>query len=510
MHYSSSQFRQDWRYAVDQEFTTSDGQPFPYAPGGHQAWGDEVAKIPLQDASESCVSSDGRRIAIAVGNDVHLINTETQETISVLKSHLTTVASLEFHLNDANMLLTGSSTSSQWSGGKVMVDVDALITVWELDERTLALNKDTIVSSSVVEAGAAAVATELAHAGTKLPPEALEELRERMAPNVEHVVRKHTATGHARLFGRLRTSFGSSVFSPSGRLMVYLPGNSPRSNDVDKWDMCVCRTDDFRTPILTLSGHTDNIVWMGWNNEETLLASVSWDSTVRVWDVATGETVHVFRTGDRCQNWTGGFSPNSKYLVATDGTPKVHVYDLEARASPGSQGSAATDEAYWVYTGPERQHGWHRAVAWHPNSKWLAVGQDQSSELLLLDVEGKSVLQRRTLSTAASRPDREELRVMLGSSVGVSQIRFADNGRKIVVWTHGDDSIEVFDLEREQKWRFGRGGTEDVPGADAWRDEHGKVTSAGGRGMSVWERDSRLWMASLDGDAVRLWSIELE
>lgn len=509
VNYSSSQFRQDWRYAVGQEFLDSDDKPFPYAPGGHQSWGDEVAKIPRQNASKGCVSSDGSRMAIAVDNDVHVFDTRTRETIAVLKGHLKSVAGIAFQPNNADTLLTSSMASCTWASGKVVVESDAVIIAWRLDERTLAETKDIELPSEAVKASAATAAAHLAKIGTELRQEDVDELEKLMAPSIQHVVTKHAAAGKTRIHGRLQTSFGSNVFSPSGRLMVYLPGNSPETNSVAKWDMCICHTDDISTPKLTLSGHTDGIMWTGWSHDETLFASVAWDSTVRVWDAATGESLHVFRTGDRCQNWTGAFSPDSRHLAATDGTTRVHIYDLAAQRSLPA-GAEAIDAAHWVYSGSKERRGWQRTVAWHPNGTWLAVGKSHGDELLLLDVREKKVLQRRSLSAVAAHVDREELRATLGHFVSVSQVLFADAGRKLVVWTQGDDSIEVLDLEKEQKWRFGRGGTEDVPGAEAWRDENGKVTSPSGSGMLVWERDSELCMASLDGDAVRFWSIRLD
>ncbi len=509
MKYSSCQFRQDWRYAVEQEFATSDGQPFPYAPGGHQGWGDEIAKIPLQDASEGYISSDGSRMAIAAGEDVHVFDTKTQKTIGILKAHMTAVSDIAFQPNNADILLTSSPDISTWTGGKVEVEEDAVIIVWRLDEHTLAATPETTVGSSVARTSAAAALDQLVQAGIEFGPEEREELEKLIAPSIQRMVTKHALESKTRIHGRLQTFSGSSVFSPSGRSMVYLPGNAPMSNDVAQWDMCICHTENMLTPVLTLSGHTDNIIWTGWNHDESLFASASWDSTVRVWNAATGAPVHVFRTGDGCQNWTAAFSPDSKYLAVAEGTTRLHIYNLVGR--DGAAKADSDDEAYWVFRGQKECDGTHRTLAWHPNGTWLAVGKDQGDELLLLDVGRRTVLQRRALSTAAARVDREELRRMLAHYPGVGQVRFADAGRKLVAWTDGDDSIEVYDLVREHKWRFGRGGTEDgVPGADAWRDEHGKVTSPSGTGMLVWEREGELCMASLDGDAIRFWSIKLD
>jgi hypothetical protein len=34
-HYTIDQLYRDWRYAVEKDFVTADGKPFPYAQGGH-------------------------------------------------------------------------------------------------------------------------------------------------------------------------------------------------------------------------------------------------------------------------------------------------------------------------------------------------------------------------------------------------------------------------------------------------------------------------------------------
>ncbi|KAJ3496046.1 hypothetical protein NLG97_g2949 [Lecanicillium saksenae] len=509
MQYSSREFGRDWRYAVEQEFTTGDESPFPYAPDGHQSWGNEVANIPLQDASKGCVSADGKYIAIAVGKDVHVFSTQTHEAVAVLRGHLTEVSGVAFQPNNSNMLLSSSSELVKRAGGKLVVEAQAAIILWRLDEQNVVAAQRSDAVQSIAKAASDAAIAKLAETGTTLMQSEVAELEELFTPGIQHVVTKHVTASKISIHGTLLTSFGSNTFSPSGRFMVYVPGNRPRSNDVVEWDMCICRTDDLATPVLKLSGHTDAIMWAGWNQDETLFASVAWDSTVRIWDAASGEAVRIFRTGDRCQNWTGEFSPNSKYFVATDGTSRVHVYDISSIAS-SAHGSADNSEAYWVYLGMKEYDGWRRTVSWHPNSKWLAVGKDQGYELIVLDVEEKKLLQKRTLSTAAMQVDREELRSMVARYPGATHVQFADKGKKVVVWTQGDDSIEVFDVAKEQKWRFGRGGTEDVPGAEAWRDDNGKLTSPYGLGMLVWESDSKLQMASLDGDAIRFWAIHIE
>ena len=182
----------------------------------------------------------------------------------------------------------------------------------------------------------------------------------------------------------------------------------------------------------------------------------------------------------------------------------MRVYDLRC----GDEGPE-----YWILTQGDSDafgRAWRRALAWHPDDKLLAVGSYSRGELLLLDVENKEVYQQRTLLPDAPR-DAEPRRRLMQHMLAVCQVKYIGDGKKLAVWTQGDCSIEVYDLAQQVKWRFARGGTEDGPNADAWRDEDGKVTSQGSSGMMVEEisEQERLFLTSLDFDGVRVWSLDL-
>ncbi|ENH75351.1 hypothetical protein FOC1_g10002907 [Fusarium oxysporum f. sp. cubense race 1] len=476
--YSSDQLLKDWLYAVKQDFTASQGNPFPYAENGKQQWDDEIKKITFKRQPHiGSVSSNGKYLALGIDHVIHILDTQSWDTIAVLRGHTNKVDTLAFRSGRSDVLV---SCEEQIYDDLGHTEPPRII-LWNIEEERSAprLGDDQLRNAS--QAALSAAADKLAEAGINLSKDELRHLERTVGPAVSRTVSKHIAASKVTIEGRLHSAHESQIFSPSGNWMTYLPGESLISNGDDLWDIQIVSSDDLSKGLL-LKGHTDAVMWTGWSPDESVFASVSWDESIRIWDATTGEQKYRFKTEG--QNWVGAFSPNSSYFAATDGLNNV-------------------------YKG-QRSDRWRRTLAWHPTNPWLAVGGESSGELLLLDVSEKKLLQKRLFSTDACTVDKES-RDMMRDFVGTLEVRFFDDGNKLAVWTFGDWSIEVYDLKQEVKWRFARGGTEDGPNAGKWRNEHGKVTSKGGYEMVAWEDHSKcsLFLASIDFDAVRLWEVSL-
>ncbi|KAJ3466577.1 hypothetical protein MRS44_004141 [Fusarium solani] len=469
-HYTIDQLYRDWRYAVEKDFVTADGKPFPYAQGGH--------------------FGDGKRAAIVVDKRIQVIDTETWETVTVLKGHTRPVDGLALKPNDSNILVSSEGTEAD----QISRDAEPTIIVWDIDKAKKAQRLEESDLHVVSKAAIDVVAAKLEGLGLELKDPGQAELETALVSEIDRVMAKQNISDNIRICGRLQIGHQPEIFNPSGTQMVYSPGYAPEFEETVPWEVVICSTEDFR-PLLTLKGHTDDIKWAGWSPDETLLATVSFDKTIRIWDAAHGHQLHCFET-DR-YHWAGAFSPDSQYFVATDGFGIIRVYALHA-----------DETLYWQFQaeGPKM---WRPSVAWHPNGKLIAVGGKRDGEILLLDIVKKEVIQRRLLSRRDARIEGETPLMIPGRFVGVNEIKFADGGNKLVVWVSGDGSIEVFDLLQEVKWRFARGGTEDGPEAESWRDENGKVTSEAGSGMLVLEGEGKLTLASVDFDGVRLWTVPL-
>ncbi|KAH7236694.1 WD40-repeat-containing domain protein [Fusarium redolens] len=489
--YSSDQFIKDWRYAVKQDFSTSEGNPFPYAENGKQQWDDETKKLTFKRQPHvGSASSNGKYLALGIDHVIHVLDTQSWDTIAILRGHTNKVETLSFRPGRSDVLV---SSEEQVYDDLGQTEPPTII-LWNIEEERSAprLSDDHLRNAS--QAALSAAAERLADAGINLNKDELHRLEETIEPAISRTVSKHIAASKVTIEGRLHSAHESQIFSPSGKWMSYFPGESPGSNGDDPWDIQIVSSDDLSKGLL-LKGHTDTITWTGWNPDESLFASVSWDESIRIWDATTGQQKYKFKTEG--QNWAGAFSSDSTYFAATDGPSNVWIYSM------------ADGEQHWVYKG-KRSDDWRRTLAWHTTKPWLAVGGENSGELLLLDAGEKKLLQKRLFSTDACPVDKES-RDMMRGFVGTMEVRFFDRGGKLAVWTFGDWSIEVYDLKEEVKWRFSRGGTEDGPNAGKWRNGQGKVTSKGGCEMVAWEDHSKgsLFLASIDFDGVRLWEVPL-
>ncbi|MCB9456833.1 MAG: WD40 repeat domain-containing protein [Anaerolineaceae bacterium] len=61
---------------------------------------------------------------------------------------------------------------------------------------------------------------------------------------------------------------------------------------------------------LTLRGHTEPVFLLGWNPDKNYLISVSFDDTVRIWDITTGDILRILKIGE--------ISDASKVLLSPD------------------------------------------------------------------------------------------------------------------------------------------------------------------------------------------------
>ena len=505
--YSSEQFYKDWRYSVEKDFAKPSGEPVKYAHDGLRTWGSERYRIPFPKPPVSAsVNCDGSLIAIAVEDNIYIYDTINFAQVLVCKGHVSNVDAFAFQPGNPKVLV--SSAQHDHAGSP---PADPTVIVWDLDEQQAHPIMEPRVILSIASQATETVVKNLLQAEPRVELSAAEEksLTSAIEPVISRIVKTHNLANQRTLYGRLQKSFQSEIFSPSGAHLIYLPGRRPQSNGSDVWDVKIYSMSTHED-IVTLTGHTDALMWTSYSPDESMIGTVAWDKSMRIWDAANGHQKYKFNTSG--QNWTGGFSPDSQRFAGTCGDGSFYIYSM-------------SDGAMLVHHKSDTRSGWMRALSWSADSNVLAVGQADAGRFILYDVGKKEVTQERILSMEAC-PVGPKYRRFMGSYLECCVVQFVDGGRKVVVLTSGDGGIETYDLETWEKWRFARPGVDPGFEKEAKGDEDKTEENIdkgqqneieenalvhGGYSTTVWEdqKRGRVWFASLDGDAVRIWDLPM-
>jgi WD40 repeat protein/serine/threonine protein kinase/tetratricopeptide (TPR) repeat protein len=216
--------------------------------------------------------------------------------------------------------------------------------------------------------------------------------------------------------------------------------------------------------LVTLAGHTDEITGLAFSPDGLRLASGSWDKTVRIWDLSSGETILTF-AGHHQMATCVAFSPDGRLLASGSGR-------WEER-QPGELKiwEALTGKEIHNLTGHKDAV---TSVAFSPDGKRLASG-NYDGTLRLWDV--------------LTAKDIQTIRV--GSSI--KSISFSPNGRRLASGDH-DGRIIVWDTSTGERiatlpghdgdvlsLAFGPDGTQLVSGSwdrtvRVWNVEQGQAT----------------------------------
>lgn len=262
----------------------------------------------------------------------------------------------------------------------------------------------------------------------------------RLAPLEAQELNLVVQTGHISCVSEV-------AFSPDGKTLA----SGSWDNSVKLWDVASGQE------VKSLEGHTGWVWSVAFSPDGKTLASGSGDKTIKLWSVESGE---VIRTLDGHTDWVQpiAFSPDGKLLASGGRDNTVRLWSVES----GQQIKILTGHTDWVY-----------AVAFSPDGKALASGGSDNTIKLWEVATGREIKSftghTRTVLSLTFSPDRKTL--VSGSTDQTIRLWSLESGQEIKSLKAHDGSVYSVKFSPGGK-TFASGGGDNT--AKLWDAELGR------------------------------------
>jgi WD40 repeat protein len=128
--------------------------------------------------------------------------------------------------------------------------------------------------------------------------------------------------GHEEPRGTLghKDTVFSVAFSPDSKIVA----SASRDKTIRLWDVATLQS--LGTPLV---GHSDGVYAVAFSPDGKTLASASGDRTIRLWDVTSRQALGGPLTGHTNSVLSVGFSPDGKTLVSASGDKTIRLWDVD-------------------------------------------------------------------------------------------------------------------------------------------------------------------------------------
>ncbi|HEY9702373.1 MAG TPA: WD40 repeat domain-containing protein, partial [Allocoleopsis sp.] len=202
-----------------------------------------------------------------------------------------------------------------------------------------------------------------------------------------------------------------------------------------------------------LEGHQEVIRVAKYSPDGNIIASASWDSTVRIWK-ANGELLHILR-GHSHRVSDVDFSPDGEMIVTAGEDGKVIIWTKNGRLLHSlDYGSAATTSIF------------------SPDRKMIAAG-GESGEIKIWNTEGKLI------KTIKSHPEK------------INDLSFAPDGKTIAT-ASSDRTIKLWDVNNSQLKRILTGHTDRVYAINYSPDGENIASASADNTVKIWSKNGDL------------------
>jgi WD40 repeat protein len=229
--------------------------------------------------------------------------------------------------------------------------------------------------------------------------------------------------------------------------------------------------------VRTLGGHRGWVTAVAFSADARLLASGSWDETVKLWDVSTGREVQSLAQSSGIE--AIAFSPNGRWLASETSDKSVGLWD----AATGRELRTLSSNK-----SPRRPENLDYSLAFSPDGRQLAWGTD-----------GKTV---GLWDLGAGR----EIRQFNSKRRGVIYVAFSPNGQRLA---SGDDSktIGIWDATTGREVQTLSGHTKEVYAAAFSPDSRRLASASGDRTLKLWDVATGSEIRSFTGHTARVTSV---